>query len=280
MKENKSRRNFLKISGIALPGLLGGYRSFSFSSRMEYTLNLGIASYSFRNYDLDQTLAMTKRLAIGNLCLKSMHMPLELDDDAIRQIKNKINEAGINLYGAGVIYMNNEEEVRNAFRYAKAADLKVIIGVPKYELLDLTEELIRSYDIQVAIHNHGPGDEVYPSPESVYEKIKNRDPRFGLCMDVGHTQRIGLNPAAEAKKYFDRLLDVHLKDVDQSNAEGETLEIGRGIIDIPEFIKVLEDRKYGGMVSFEYEKDPNDILPGISESIGYTRGVIDTLDEK
>jgi len=280
MKENKSRRTFLKATGVILPGLMLRHQSHAFASKSGNALNLGIASYSFRNYDLDQTLAMTKRLGIENLALKSMHMPLELDDSAIKKIKNKINEAGINLYGAGVIYMNNEDEVRNAFRYAKAADLKVIIGVPKYELLDLTEELIKANDIQVAIHNHGPGDEVYPSPQSVYEKVKNRDPRLGLCMDIGHTQRIGLNPANEAKKYFDRLLDVHIKDVDQSNADAETLEIGRGIIDIPAFLKVLINHKYSGMVSFEYEKDPDDILPGISESIGYTRGVIDTLNEK
>ncbi len=277
MKENKSRRNFLKISGIALPGVMFGHRSYSYYSKSENNLRLGIASYSFRNYDLDQTLQMTQRLGIQNLALKSMHMPLELGDAEIKNIKKKINDAAINLYGAGVIYMNTEEEVRNAFRYAKAAQLKVIIGVPKYELLDLVEELIKTNDIQVAIHNHGPGDEVYPSPESVYEKVKDRDPRLGLCMDVGHTQRIGLNPATEAKKYFSRLLDVHIKDVDQSNADGDTVEIGRGVIDIPGFLKVLKDRKYEGIISFEYEKDADDVLPGISESIGYVRGVIDTM---
>ena len=251
-------------------------RHFGYSSG-KTEMNLGIASYSFRDYDLDSTLKMTNRLGINNLALKSMHMPLELPDEEIRQIRKKINDAGINLYGAGVIYMNNEDEVKNAFRYAKAAGISVIIGVPKYELLDLAEEHVKSTGIKLAIHNHGPGDDVYPSPESVIEKIKNRDPRVGLCMDVGHTERIGLNPAAEAKKYFSRLLDVHLKDVDKSTAEGDTVEIGRGVIDIPAFIKVLMDRNYTGMVSFEYEKDPKDIMPGISESIGYTRGVIATL---
>jgi sugar phosphate isomerase/epimerase len=272
----KTRRKFLKLSGLTLPALMIPVRHFGYSSG-KTEMNLGIASYSFRDYDLDSTLKMTNRLGINNLALKSMHMPLELPDEEIRQIRKKINDAGINLYGAGVIYMNNEDEVKNAFRYAKAAGISVIIGVPKYELLDLAEEHVKSTGIKLAIHNHGPGDDVYPSPESVIEKIKNRDPRVGLCMDVGHTERIGLNPAAEAKKYFSRLLDVHLKDVDKSTAEGDTVEIGRGVIDIPAFIKVLMDRNYTGMVSFEYEKDPKDIMPGISESIGYTRGVIATL---
>lgn len=238
---------------------------------------LGIASYSLRNYTLDKTIEITRRLGIPNLALKSMHMPLEMTDAEIKGVKKKINDAGLNLYGAGVIYMNTEEEVKNAFRYAQAADLKVIIGVPKYELIDMVEELVKSTGIKVAIHNHGPGDDVYPSPESVYEKVKNRDPRIGLCMDIGHTERIGLDPAAEAKKYFPRLLDVHLKDVDKSTAEGDTVEIGRGVINIPAFLKVLKDRNYEGIVSFEYEKDPDDILPGLSESIGYARGVIAAL---
>ena len=273
---DKTRRKFLQVTGMSFPALLMPFRK-STPSSINGTLQLGIASYSFRNYSLEKTIDMTRRLGIRNLALKSMHMPLEMTDDEIKQTKKKINDAGINLYGAGVIYMNDEDEVRNAFRYAKAAGLSVIIGVPKHELLDLAESAVKSSGIKLAIHNHGPGDEVYPSPESIYEKIRNRDPRVGICLDIGHTERIGLDPPAEAKKYFSRLLDVHIKDVDQSTAEGDTVEIGRGVIDIPAFMKVLIDRNYSGIVSFEYEKDPDDIMPGIAESIGYVKGVIGTL---
>jgi len=274
-----TRRNFLKMSVMSMPAVMIHPGKHISQSSSAANLSLGIASYSFRNYDLSQTLKMTQRLGIQNIALKSMHLPLDKDDNYIRNIKKKITDAGISLYGAGVIYMNNEQEVSNAFRYAKAAELAVIIGVPTHELLDQVEELAKTTNIKVAIHNHGPGDELYPSPESVYEKIKNRDHRMGLCMDIGHTQRIGLDPGKEAEKYFSRLLDVHIKDVDKSDAEGDTVEIGRGVIDIPGFLKVLSDRNYAGIVSFEYEKDPDDILPGISESIGYVRGVRDTLLE-
>ena len=96
-------------------------------------------------------------------------------------------------------------------------------------------------------------------------------------MDIGHTQRIGLDPATEAEKYFDRLLDVHIKDVDKSTPEGDTVEIGRGVIDIPKFLSVLIKNKYTGVVSFEYEKDAKDPFPGLSESVGYVRGVLAML---
>ncbi|MFC2123779.1 sugar phosphate isomerase/epimerase family protein [Bacteroidota bacterium] len=276
-----TRRNFLKSSGLVLAS---GMVPFACQNQTNTTtvsignkLPLGIASYSFRKYSLDESIQMTKRLGIEHLALKSMHMPLDWNPEQIKEAADRVSQAGINLYGAGVVYMTTEEEVNQAFEYAKNAGMKVIIGVPNHELLDLTEEKILEYDIIVAIHNHGPGDDLYPSPESVYEKIKNRDPRFGLCMDIGHSQRIGLDPAKEAEKYMDRLLDVHIKDVSASTAEGKTLEIGRGVIDIPSFLSVLIKSNYAGIVSFEYEKDEDDVLPGISESIGYVRGVLDTL---
>ena len=278
-----TRRNFLKSSGLILTSSMvpmackDQAKTNTEALPESKEIPLGIASYSFRKYSLEESISMSNRLGIKYLALKSMHMPLDWNSDQIKEAAGKVRQAGIELYGAGVIYMNSEEEVKQAFEYAKHAGMKVIIGVPKHELLDLTEEKIKNYDIKVAIHNHGPGDDLYPSPESVIEKIKNRDPRFGLCMDIGHTQRIGLDPAVESQKYMDRLLDVHRKDVTASTAEGETVEIGRGVIDIPAFLSVLIKNNYDGIVSFEYEKDEDDVLPGISESIGYVRGVLDTL---
>jgi sugar phosphate isomerase/epimerase len=77
--------------------------------------------------------------------------------------------------------------------------------------------------------------------------------------------------------FADRLLDVHIKDVSAAAAEGTTVEIGRGVINIPKFVKTLLDIRYSGVVSFEYEKDEQDPLPGIAESVGYVRGVLDIL---
>ena len=281
------RRNFIKLAGAAVPGALllnlPNCTSKPLSSDSNKltgsVIKLGIASYTFREFSLEDTLRMTARLSMKYISLKSMHLPLESTEQEIKNAKRKVEEAGIDLYGAGVIYMNNADEVENAFRYASAAGMKTIIGVPLYDLLDLVERKVKETNIQVAIHNHGPGDDVYPSPESVINKIRGRDKRIGLCMDIGHTQRLGLDPADEAEKYFDRLLDVHLKDVDKSTADGETLEIGRGIIDVPKFLNVLLKKKYTGIASFEFEKDANDPLAGLAESVGYVNGVLTMLEK-
>jgi sugar phosphate isomerase/epimerase len=155
--------------------------------------------------------------------------------------------------------------------------MTTIIGVPKHELLTLVNKKVQEYDIKVAIHNHGPGDKVYPTPGSAYERIRELDKRIGLCIDIGHTQRAGVDPSDAAEMFADRLLDVHIKDVSAAAAEGTTVEIGRGVIDISKFVRMLLKVKYSGIASFEFEKDAEDPLAGVAESVGYVRGVLASI---
>jgi inosose dehydratase len=276
-----NRRDFFKITGAgATAGAVSFHAKTAFAEESKSdgnVLTLGMASYTLREFTVEEALAMTKRLDLKKIAFKSMHLPLDSTEEFIDNTVKKVKAAGLDLYGAGVVYMKDEKEVDQAFEYARMAGMKVIIGVPEHELLALVEKKVQNYDIKVAIHNHGPGDEKYPSPASVYEKIKDLDPRIGLCIDIGHTQRIGLDPSEEAKKYADRLHDIHIKDVTASTAEGKTVEIGRGIIDIPKFLRTLIEIKYKGVVSLEYEKDAKDPLPGSAESVGFLRGVLSVI---
>ncbi|MHC4417246.1 MAG: sugar phosphate isomerase/epimerase family protein [Planctomycetota bacterium] len=286
MGRKRTRRQFLRLAGTGAALSLTGQghclgqqekQAEAGKARAKRLFKLGLASYSFRKFALDETLAMTERLELRYIALKSFHLPLESTKDQIEAAAAKVRSAGVVLYGGGVIYMNNEAEVERAFEYAKAAGMTTIIGVPKHDLLRLVDEKVQEYNINVAIHNHGPTDKVYPTPKSAYERIKNLDGRVGLCIDIGHTQRAGVDPSESAKMFADRLLDVHIKDISAAAAEGTTVKIGRGIIDIPKFLKTLLDIRYSGVVSFEYEKDEQDPLPGVAESVGYVRGVLDIL---
>ena len=275
-----SRRTFIKIAAgggaAAMIPLFSGAASLQ-HTRSNTDFKLGIASYTFRKLSLDETLQMTAKLAINRIALKSFHLPLDSSRAEIEQVSQKVKSAGIYLYGAGVIYMKNEEEVQNAFNYAQTAGIEIIIGVPEHDLLPLVEKKVKETGIMVAIHNHGPGDEKYPSPQSIFEKIEALDSRIGICIDVGHVQRYGLDPVKEVKKYGKRILDVHIKDVTGSDKNGKTIEIGRGIIDIPGILRSLRESDYRGTLAFEFEKDEEDPLPGLAESVGYVRGVLAML---
>jgi len=270
-----TRKSFLQVLGTGLIGAAPTLAHARTLNPKKAPLKLGLASYSLRKYSLDEVLQMCNRLGIKHLALKSMHLSLDTPDNKIGVIAKKIRDAGVQLYGGGVIYMKSAEEVENAFRYASAAGMKVIIGVPNHDLLPLVEQKVKATNIKLAIHNHGPGDKLYPSPESIYEKVKNFDSRMGLCIDIGHTIRIGLDPVKNLRKYADRLHDIHLKDVNKAAAEGHSVELGRGVIDIPAVLRILQRIKYQGVMGLEFEKDADDTLPGLAECVGYVRGTLD-----
>src|SRR5690606_31038215 len=150
--------------------------------------------YTLRKFDLDQVIEISKGLQLDSLALKSMHMPLESSAEAIRSMAEKVRNAGLKLYGAGVIYMKSADEVENAIAYAAHAGLEMIIGDPNHDLLPLVERKVKDTNIKLAIHDHGPGDDLYSSPNDVHAKIKDLDKRIGFCIDIGHVVRIGQDP--------------------------------------------------------------------------------------
>lgn len=283
MIDRPGRRRFMQYAGMGAVAYAAKNGSRSCiadplpSAAGARRFELGIASYTFREFPTEQALAMTKRLGLRRIAFKDFHLKLDATLAQIEATVAKVKEAGLELYGGGVIYMESEAEVNRAFDYAKAAGMGTIIGVPNHDLLGLVDKKVREFNIRVAIHNHGPGDEVYPTPQSVYERISTLDRRIGLCIDVGHTQRSGIDPSEAALKYGDRLIDIHMKDVSAPSASGETVEVGRGVINVPKFLRTLQRVNFEGTVALEYEKDEKDPLPGSAESIGYLRGVLATM---
>jgi len=275
------RRNFLKIAGagmaaVALPELAAAAPA-SKSKKVKPEYRLGVASYTLRKFPTEQALDMTLRCGVNRITFKDMHLPLNASDETIKKTVELCKKKGIELYGAGVVYMKTKEEVDQAFHYAKTAGMEMIVGVPNHELLDYVEEKVKQTDIKLAIHNHGPGDKLYPSAESAYKLITNRDKRIGLCIDIGHTKRINRNPEQDLKDFFDRVLDIHIKDVTAAAADGTTCIIGRGVIDFTSFMQTVVKMKYQGTLSLEYEAEADDPLPGMMESFGYTKGVLAML---
>ncbi len=275
----KSRRQFLKMAGTGVlaagiaPVLVSG-ESIMQPATISDTFTIGMAGYTFREFTLEQTIEMMKRIKVSNLSLKDFHLPMNSSQQKIDEVIGKFRANGINVYTVGVVYMKSRDSVDQAFEYARMAGVKMIVGAPDYELLPYVEKKIKSYDFKLAIHNHGPDNPLYPNALDIWNHIKDLDKRIGICMDIGHTTRDGKDPAYDLKKYASRVYDIHIKDVDKASKEGITVEMGRGIINIPKVVATLRKIKYSGSCSLEFEKDMKDSLPGIAESIGYFKGVM------
>ncbi len=235
---------------------------------------LGMAGYTFAKFDLDKALETLKKMDVHYLCIKDFHLPLNSTEEQIAAFHKKLNDAGVTGYAVGPIYMKSEAEIDNAFAYAKKVGVKLIIGVPNYELLPYVDKKVKEYDFHYAIHLHGPDIKIYPDADDVWNHVKDLDPRIGMCLDIGHDTRAGKDPVADLKKYQSRVFDVHIKDVTGRTKLGYSLEVGRGVIDIPAFVKMLRKVGYTGVCSLEHEINMTDPFMGIAESIGYFRGVI------
>lgn len=278
---NLDRRRFLKAgflgSGLAIASSGGHvFASITKPRRPTYDgLKLGLASYTFRKFTLDQAIEMSKRAGAGYISLKDFHLPYKSTRAERQEARAKVEAAGLVLISGGVIYMkNNEAEIRGFFDYARDAGMPTIVASPDIDSLDTVEKMAKEYNIRVAIHNHGPGDKKYPSPVDVLRLVKDRDERMGLCMDVGHTVRLGEDPVEAIRECAGRLYDFHIKDETEPAAKGKPVEVGLGVIDIVGVLKALVEHHYAYHVGLEYEAHENDPMAGVLESFGYMRGVL------
>lgn len=256
--------------------------SFEVGGDEQSSFHLGIAGYTFVKFDLDRTLAFMKQIDVHYLCIKDFHLPLDADAGQIARFKQKLAEAEVLGYAVGPIYMKDVEAVDMAFDYAQRVGVDLIVGVPgvwgdsapRYDVLDRVEQKVKETGIRYAIHLHGPDMALYPDATSIWNDIKSRDPRLGICLDIGHDLRAGSDPVNDLKRYRQRIFDIHLKDVTAPTKAGHAIELGRGVIDFPRFVKMLRKVGYKGSVSLEYEKDMTDPFIGIAESVGYFKAVM------
>jgi inosose dehydratase len=275
-----TRRNFLIKGALGAAALtlsnINNARSKSYSPKKD-SFNLGIAGYSFVHFKLEVALKMMKKVNVNYLCIKDFHLPYQSSAQEIDQFHQKLKSYQVNGYAVGPIYMKTKSAIDNAFDYARRVGVDLIIGIPEHQDLAYVSQKVKETNIRYAIHNHGPEDKLYPNAGHIYNLIKQLDPGLGICFDMGHNCRDGHDPIVDLKKYSHRIFDIHLKNVTVAAKEGSTCELGRGVINIPAFVKTLNKVKYRGICSLEYEKDMKDPLAGIAESVGYFNGVRDVV---
>ena len=265
---------------------------------------LGLAGYTARSMSLDDTLALMKSVDLHYLCVKDFHLKYTATDAEIAAFKAKCAKFGVTPYALGPLYTKTNEDVRRYFAFAKRFGAKVIVGVPydagdekdswskrkgSRKQLEYIDKLVKEFDIRYAIHNHGPNaPEMFPDVAYGWNLVKDLDARIGFCIDIGWEFGCDRDPAATIRKYGDRIFDAHVKNF-ALNLPGAqkigknsftTVPMPRGAIDYGEVFKALADVGYTGVCAFEYERDFTNNLEGLAESVGYARGVCDTLPVK
>jgi sugar phosphate isomerase/epimerase len=268
-----SRRNFLAASAGALAVSRSG---FSATTEDPHDFKLGVATYSLRKFSREQAIAMLKQMNVRYINIKEFHLPVDSTPDQIKGARKEFEDAGFMIEGGGNVSFAKDdvEDIRHKFEYAKLAGMPIIVCAPTHVTLPKLEKFVKEYDIKIAVHNHGPEDKQFPTPQSVLEVVKNMDPRCGLCIDCGHTARTGVDLVESIREAGPRLLSMHIKDLADSKARDSQCDVGEGDLPIVGVFKQLHKMHYTGGVMLEYEIHEDDPLMGMQKSLAYMRGVM------
>ena len=290
------RRSFLTTAAATVAGAALGIATTPAAGRAAETafgddggpapapvheIKLGIASYSLREFPLDKALEMAKTLRTPYINFKSVHVPYEKTAEELAALRKEIEDEGFKIVGGGTITFDQDTDagVEKYFAYAKAAGMPTIVCTMPVATLPRVEKFARQYDIDIAIHNHGTEDKIFPSPYDVLKHVKNMDPHMGLCIDIGHTVRTGTDVVKAVIDAGPRLHDMHAKDLADLSKRESQVAVGEGKIPIASIFHALQTIKYPGYVNLEYEINPKDPLPGMQISFAHMRGVLAGLAE-
>jgi sugar phosphate isomerase/epimerase len=272
-----SRRTFLSASAAALALSRIGASATSENPR---EFKIGVATYSLRKFTRPQAIAMLKKLNVKYVDIKDVHLPLTASPDEIKAARKEFEDAGFIIEGGGNITFakDDEQDMRSKFEYAKLAGLPLIVCAPTHATLPKMEKFVKEYNIKIAVHNHGTEDKHFPTPQSVLEVVKNMDPRCGLCIDIGHTARTGVDVVESIAEAGSRVLDMHTKDLRDFKEKGSQCDCGDGKMPFPAVFQQLVKIGYQGYCNLEYEIHDTDPMPGMQRSFSYMRGVLKGLN--
>ena len=284
------RRTFLTAAAATVAGAAIGVSGTPTSARASspdrrfdaadpappHEIKLGVASYSLREFPLDKALEMIKTLRTPYVNFKSVHIPYDKTPAELADIRKHVEDEGFKIVGGGTITFDQDtdEGVEKYFAYAKNAGMPTIVCTGKPEVLPRVEKFAKQYDINIAIHNHGTEDKIFPSPYDVLKHVKSMDPRMGLCIDIGHTVRTGTDPVKAVLDAGPRVHDMHAKDLADLSKRDSQVAVGEGKLPIAGIFRALQTIKYPGYVNLEYEINAKDPLPGMQVSFAYMRGVL------
>jgi sugar phosphate isomerase/epimerase len=277
---SSSRRSFLGTA-TALAGAVVIPRGASAEIvPAPWGIKLGVATYSLRSFDRPHAIQMIQSLQTPWISIKDVHLSQKATAAETQAGRREFEAAGLRIMSGGNVDLKETtvDAMRPHFEYAKNAGMPMMVCAPTPDNVKIVEALVKEYDIRCALHNHGPEDKNFPTPQSVLKAVRDLDPRVGLCMDIGHSARTGVDVVQSIAEAGSRLLDMHVKDLADMAQKDSQCDVGDGKMPFPAIFKQLKKMNYQGCVNLEYEIHEKDPMPGMQRSFSYLRGVLAGLE--
>jgi sugar phosphate isomerase/epimerase len=282
-----NRRAFLGATAATAAGLLA---TGTTSAADDFAgFNVGVQSYTFRNFNLEQMLKKTKELGLKYAEFFPNHIPTNSTPEKLKSILALCKEYDVTPVGFGVSgFGPNHDANKKLFDFGKAIGVKYLSADPQPDkpggtefdkTFDSLDKLCEEYKIEIAIHPHGPqgkGRHHWWSAEIIMKAVKDHNKLIGSCLDTGHLIRMDqlgekLDPAEQVKVMGDRNFAMHLKDHDNKKKTDVPFGDPAGALNVAAVLKALKAVKFTGYVNIEYEANPDDPSPDVKKCVAVLR---------
>lgn len=206
----------------------------------------------------------------------------DMSAEDLAAFKEKLKATGITVVSCGIVHKPEEYGGKETDPVKIEAKLRKLLGFLKdlgAENLGIeskpTELLVKvatDIGIKIAIHNH---PNTYP-PEQVLAETEGLPATFGACADVGHYKRRGLNPPDALKLLGKRIIQLHLKDVDDKKVD---IGFGKGNADIRGCLVAMKELGFKGVMTIEYDKKPKEQAQARAEFVPQLAGDVSFFDQ-
>ena len=292
-----SRRYFLKGAGGAAVALAGGATSFAtspssaplpfglelytvdnamkadFAGTLREVAAIGYREVEFPWYHGHSAADVSKALrAAGLRCRSGLVTTEELDADAAARI-GFAGELGLTYLGCVMMPLPEAPDVR------QAVDRLTLDHFRRFaEKLNRYGEQARKAGLQLTYHNHDFEFKKFGNILAYDELLRLMDPQLvKMEMDVGWVVRAGHDPVRYLREHPGRFSLLHIRDLKTDMPpqplEMHSVEIGRGVIDWKEVLRVA---RTSGVVAGFVEQDPGTVpvsLASAKVSFEYLNGL-------
>ena len=200
-----------------------------------------------------------------------------MSKEARAEAKAMFEKAKVKVVSIGHIYLDNENEIRKLFEFAKYFGIEVMTVEAQPNTLSIYDKLSKEYGVKCGLYNHPNSNKPkfpYGTPEKMLSAINGKEV-LRAFPDCGHWGRSNFDIVECAKKLRGKMIAVNVQNLaPDMNCE----EYSKGRLPIKKFVEELKAGGFNGYYIVMFNKAPDrsqidKVLPSVKflESCGVKR---------
>jgi sugar phosphate isomerase/epimerase len=248
---------------------------------------VGVALWTFHTVSFPQSLDKVDSAGLKYVEPNTFHKAgHELKDSVISQLsmagidklKSLMAQKGLICESLYIVGDSTLPSWIKQFEIAKQFGVKYVTTEPPLNMWDSIDSLAGAYGMKVAIHEHWKGFSHYWNPDTTLMALKGH-PNFGVCADLGHWPKSGIDPLDAVKKLSGHIMVIHLKDIAAYNDPTlKDVPVGTGVVKFPGIFAELKKQNFNGYIYIERDaEDQPSNLPSVIRTVKYYHEQISKL---